>query len=133
MSSEAVPYHLCCKALENLYLEDSFVLDISKNDSSLRFDMEFVLTENHEFYHLPKENEQYCYRRGRLEFLSCSSTTLQLSNQLPSTDANGEKDIGNIHYFVSSNGGYFLEGDWGSLKVKCDKVSVTYEPEAATL
>ena len=132
MSSEAVPYHLCCEALANLYLEDSYVLDIAKGNNSIRFNVEFVLTENHEFYYPPKENEQYCYKRGQLEFISCSSTTLQLSNQTPSTDANNEKDIGNIDCFISSNEGYFLEGCWGSLKVKCDTVSVTYESKSVT-
>ena len=133
MSSEAVPYHLCCKALENLYLEDSYVLDISKSDSSIYFDMEFVLTENHKLYHPPKENEQYCYKRGKLEFSSCPSSTLKLSKRRPSTDVNGEEDIGNIDYFVESYEGYFLEGCWGSLKAKCDKISVIYEVDEAVL
>ena len=131
MNSEVVPYHLCCKALENLYLEDSYVESISKEDSSICFDMEFVLTENHEFYSPPKENEQYCYRRGKLVFLSCSSDKLELSNRPASTDANGEKDIGNIDYFVETDEGYFLEGCWGSLKVNCEKVSVVYESDGA--
>jgi len=109
------------------------VLNIFKDASSIRFDMEFVLTEKHKLYQPPKENEQYCYRRGKLEFLSCSSNTLELSNRHPSTDASGEKDIGNIDYFVESDEGYFLEGCWGSLKAKSDEVSVTYEPEESAL
>ena len=130
MLSEAVRYHQCCEALANLYLEDSYVLDISEEDNSIRFDMEFVLTEKHKLYHPPKEKEQYCYKRGQLEFLSTSSSTiLQLSNNLPSIDANGEKDIGNIDYFVGLNDKYFLEGDWGSLDVVCENVSVKYYAE----
>jgi len=130
MGCEAQPYHLCCEATENLYLESSYVLDISKADSSIIFDMEFILTKKHELYHLPKEKEKYCYKKGQLKFLSCSpNTSLQLSNNLPSIDAAGEKDIGNIDYFIGSDGEYFLEGDWGKLDVKCAKITVTYETE----
>ena len=132
MSSEAVPYHLCCKALEDLYLEDSYVESISTVDSSIYFQIDFVLTENHKFYRPPRENEQYCYRRGKLVFISCSSHKLKLSNRLPSTDADGKKDIGNIDYFVETDAGCFLEGCWGSLKVNCEKISVVYEPDGAT-
>jgi len=129
MTAEAVPYHLYCAVLSNLYLEDSYVLNIAEKESSINFDMEFVLTEEHELYQSPKKNEQYCYSRGQLNFLDCSSTSLQLSNNLTSIDADGEQDIGNIDFFVNSNGNYLLEGDWGNLKVKCASVSVTYKTE----
>ena len=132
MSTEPLPYHLCCKALEHLYLKDSYVLNISTKSNSIFFDMEFVLTEKHELYHFPRTGEQYCYRRGKLEFNSYKWSNLQLSNRPPSTDATGEKDYGNIDYFVKIKDGYFLEGDWGSLETNCEKIAVEYELDGAS-
>lgn len=129
---ETRQYHLCCKALENVYLEDSYVLHIKRNESSIYFDIEFVLTEDHQLYIAPNKNERYCYRRGMLEFSSCSLVDFQSANRSPSTDANGEKDLGNIDSFVDSDGRYFLEGCWGRLKVECDTIKVNYN-EKTTL
>ncbi len=54
--------------LEDVYLEDSWVLDIVARPGTVRFDMDFVLRESHGSYHAPTPGEQYCYKRGRLLF-----------------------------------------------------------------
>jgi hypothetical protein len=127
VSTTATPYFEACEALENIYLEDSYVLSAFEKNDLVSFEMEFVLTEQHELYHPPKQNERYCYKRGWLKFLSCSSVNMQLSNQLPSTDANGDKDLGNIDTFEQVAEKFFLQGCWGSLQTKCKKVIVDFD------
>ena len=122
----SLAYNEVISNLASIYLEDSWVLDITKNDDTVSFDMEFVLTEDHELYHSPKPNEQYCYKKGQLIFSSCSSIFLQLSNQKPSIDANGETDLGNIDSFTIMDEHFTLEGDWGTLEAECANVGLKF-------
>ena len=126
-------YHEAFIQLAEVYLEDSWVLDITKNDDLVLFEMDFVLTERHNYFHPPKSGEQYCYRKGSLFFSSFSSAVLKLSNEKPSIDANGEIDLGNIHSFTAVNRKVSLEGDWGTLKVDRPKVTVKFDSEEPAL
>ena len=40
------------------------------------------------------------------------------------TDADGKRDYGNIDSFVIVDGVSYMEGDWGSLELRCDELSV---------
>ena len=122
-----VTYHEAYEVLRNVYLEDSYVLNIIEEADSVAFEMEFVLTEGHSLYHSPKPSEQYCYRKGRLQFLSCASAELKLSNQRPSTDANGETDLGNIDTFEKVSETHVLQGCWGKLEVNCNKLEIEFD------
>jgi hypothetical protein len=123
------PYYKAFDALKNIYLEDSWVLEIHDIEKSISFEMEFVLTKSHKFYDKPKKGEQYCYKRGQLILSGCAAKTLHLSDAEPSIDANGEKDLGNIYLFVKQNEQVELEGEWGRVIAKCDEVLVRYSPD----
>ena len=57
----------------------------------------------------------------------CIRDRLSLSNQLPSIDANGEKDLGNIDSLVQIEKKYSVEGGWGRLDVACKVISVEFD------
>ncbi len=123
----SIPYHEAYDLLRNVYLEDSYVLDIVEESDSIVFEMELVLRKGHSLYHLPKPSEKYCYKKGALRFLSCSSKKLELSNQRPSVDASGETDLGNIDWFEKISETAFLEGCWGKLEVNYGKFEVEFD------
>ncbi|MCK6265885.1 hypothetical protein KP803_21750 [Vibrio sp. ZSDE26] len=52
----------------DIYLEDSFVLSICESSNEISFIVEAVLTENHPLYTSPKNDEQYCYQKGKIVF-----------------------------------------------------------------
>ena len=105
--------------LDVVYLEDSFVLAIRESPHELVFELDAVLTPRNPAYTSPPENEQYCYRRGRLIFRSADITWLARSEVLY-TDASGEEDLGIIDVFTAHGRRYHLEGDWGSVEIETD-------------
>jgi hypothetical protein len=110
------------KALSNIYLEDSYVLEIRESGSRVEFDMEFVLLENHPNYAAPLIGEKYCYRRGLIRLDNCSDKFFQRSLNVNS-DADGEIDLGNIDIFDRTGDLITLSGDWGELSLtSCDVI-----------
>ncbi len=110
-----------------VYLEDSFVLQISESDTELVFDMEFVLTEDHPLFEEKKVGEQYCYRKGKLLFSGVSSVHWMKKSDLYFRDANDEEDYGNIDVFRKiSNEVYNLSGDWGELNISASQVDIIF-------
>lgn len=124
--TSTILYHDAFEALKYIYLEDSWVLGINQDEKSISFEVEFVLTKSHELYSEPKKNEQYCYKKGQLILSECSVISLKPSGHPPSTDANGEKDFGNIDTFTKQDGKVELSGDWGNLLAKCNEVLVNF-------
>jgi len=106
---------------DHLYLEDSYVLEILEEAAEVRFEMEFVLTEQHPDFQLPRAGEQYCYRRGTIWFPKVAEVAELLRQDVRSQDATGETDMGNIDSFEWCGGRYRLEGDWGRLDIRCGK------------
>ncbi|MEO0837130.1 MAG: hypothetical protein AAFY16_14460, partial [Cyanobacteria bacterium J06642_3] len=82
--------------LQNLYFEDSFVLSIKPDSSSVEFLVETVLTENHPHYSLPKPNEQFCYQNFYLTFSDAKEIMWLTKNETFIIGANNEIDYGNI-------------------------------------
>ena len=77
------PYHKL-PVLQDIYLEDSFVLGINTDENTALFEMEFVLTEDHDGYRPPRENEQYCYKKGTLRFDKCAKVNwLRVNCHIP--------------------------------------------------
>jgi hypothetical protein len=81
--------------LENVYLEDSWVLGVFESDDSLSFDLDAVLTEQHPQGHPPKPGEQYAYRRVSLTFPTLRAIESLDRGDPPATDAAGDLDSGN--------------------------------------
>lgn len=119
------------KDFKGLYLEDSFVLDIIETTKLFSFQMQFVLTEDHPKYKDPSENEMYCYHYGEINFIEPKQVLWKNRNQkAASIDANGECDFGNMDIFLKSEDEYLLEGDWGSVLIKCDNLEVKLQEQS---
>jgi hypothetical protein len=107
-----------------VYLEDSYVLDINIKPASVEFLLSVVLTEKHPLYTAPLPHEQYCYRTARLLFPNVESVDGLDAAPMPSTDATGAIDYGNINEFYRLDEHYYLSGDWGRLKIRSDPPSL---------
>jgi hypothetical protein len=113
---QRVPYNQF-SGLEHVFLEDSYVLHIKIDLLSVEFSLLVVLNEQHPLYHPPQTNEQYCYRHGRLLFQNVQRVEWLEKSIKPYTDAIGSVDYGNVDQFYLANDHYYLEGDWGKLKI----------------
>lgn len=116
--------------LEHFYLEDSYVLEIVERSSQLVFRMEFVLREGHPMYRAPAENCQYCYARGELMFRGTADIRWIDRRYVPSFDATGERDLGNIDVLYRENGRFVASGDWGEVSFTAVDIVVTLEDTA---
>jgi hypothetical protein len=76
-------YYRLFKSLAEVYLEDSWVLEVDERGGSLVFDLEVVLTERHAFYGPPQPGEMHCYRRGQLIVRSPLPISLRRSGNPP--------------------------------------------------
>jgi len=110
----------------NIYLEDSFVLDISESKNEISFFIEAVLTENHPFYTDPHHNEQYCYKNGKIVFKLLEPAIWVKKNKVRYIDSNDEVDYGNIDNFTLIDNQYTISGDWGELKVISYPVEIVW-------
>jgi len=114
--------------LSELYLEDSFVLDLQISPNTVVLDMEFVLREGHQRYSMPTEDEQYCYNRGRLRFTGVTTSTWRMPTRLPATDETGEVDYGGIESYSITENRHHLSGEFGELLITCAQLVVEFEP-----
>lgn len=104
---------------ENVYLEDSFVLDVRATPSAVVFELDLVLLEAHPRYSEPADGEQYCYRRGRIEFSHVSAFRWTRRGLPPAVDQNAEIDYGGFDQFGEVEGNWFASGNWGDVVVDC--------------
>ncbi|TVQ84672.1 MAG: hypothetical protein EA357_02440 [Micavibrio sp.] len=111
---------------KNIYLEDSFVLDIEESEDQLSFVLEIVLTEGHPLHSPKNENEQHCYKEGKIVFRKLKEIRWIRRNIRPYIDADGSKDYGNIDVFKLSAEGYHLEGDWGEVIINSSEPEVVW-------
>jgi hypothetical protein len=129
---ERVPYYQL-KGLEHVYLEDSYVLGIQINSSSVEFSLSLVLTEQHPLYSPPLPSEQYCYRSGLLRFPDVERVKWLEKLMRPYTDATGTVDYGNIDEFYLADGHYYLSGDWGKVEIKSSPPSLEIQNTVTVL
>jgi hypothetical protein len=113
--------------LEDIVLEESYVLGITATPGQLVFKVDFVLTTDHPLYQPPPAGTIECFRRGGFRFQTVKS--LQWSDQgaPPTRDPNGEIDYGHIEWFEWKPGCYRLEGGWGFIEVAGGDVQVTID------
>jgi len=111
--------------LENIYLEDSWVLDVQESDASLTFALEAVLTEQHPQWKPRKPGEVHSYRRLRLTFPNLRHVEWLSRGGPPAMDTSGELDYGHIDTFVVSDHSYELTGDWGHVRVESDAPQIS--------
>lgn len=112
--------------LNNLYLEDSFVLDIKAEDNYIEFLLEVVLAEDHPLYCSPSPKEQYCYKKAKICFSNAQKIIWIEKTNLSYVDANNEIDFGNIDQFYQCKNHFYLCGDWGKVKIIESLLSVIF-------
>lgn len=115
------------EGFEALYLEDSYVLGISEEEEIITFYVEAVLTEKHPLYKAPNEDEQYCYKRGRIVFENIKERNWVSRSQLEFVDSESDADLGNIDSLKLDNNRYNLSGDWGELELDCPQIKVLFD------
>ena len=107
-----------------VYLEDSYVLEIMETKDTLEFDMELVLREGHPAYTVPGAEEQYCYKRGKVVFRGVRDVSWHERKDVVSWDARGERDLGNIDVLCLDEGWFRLQGDWGRVRLHATEVGL---------
>ena len=100
-------------------LNDSFVLNWELKKSCLRFEIEASVWPVSEFYSEPKENEYTCYRASILLIKNIETVEglKSMGSVRATTGLDGTKDYGNIDVLETNKDGYFIEGEFGSVKV----------------
>lgn len=116
--------------LAAIYLEDSWVLDVTPIEHGVVFRLDAVLTPDHYRYQ-PGPGEQHCYRRARLTVASAKRSKLHRSEAPAATDASGELDFGNIDVFIpvewDGEAAWEMSGDWGELLTVESSVAIAFE------
>ncbi|BAN46029.1 hypothetical protein [Metapseudomonas resinovorans] len=114
-------------SLNNIYLEDSYVLEIEEKENTLIFKLEAVLTENNPSYTPPRAGEQYCYSKATLGFYGIHLIKWLERNRKEFPDKTEKNDYGNIDIFRIEDGTYILSGDWGVVEIDCDSIEFKLE------
>lgn len=112
-----MPYSRAFPQLDQVYLEDSWVVFVLEVPGCLLFDLDAVMTERHPGYRGPLPGERYDYRRLLLE-VAGTRVEHEPSDDPPGSDAAGHLDHGNIDaWYVDDEGWSHLEGSWGTARV----------------
>jgi hypothetical protein len=127
--SADLTYDAAFQDLTHVYLEDSWILDVTPTEYALQFVIEAVLTPVHAEYQPAKPGEQHCYREGILVVSSTRPISFEGSGAPPARDASGQFDYGNIDTFtgvdLDGTAAWELTGDWGRAIVKQPTVVLT--------
>ena len=113
-------------ALENVYLEDSYVLEVCEGGDSFEFSLLLVLTEKHSSYTEPQSNEQYCYKKASLSFPNVESVEWIERKMQPIKDSDGSTDFGNVDFYTFDGRIHNLGGEWGEVKIVSDEPSLSF-------
>ena len=113
-------------SLQYLYLEDSYLLDIKNDNSTVILNVESVLTPGHPLYQVPKADEQYCYKEIKIIFANATDIRWIRKNlRLIPTNIDSP-DYGNIDALYKKNDRYHIEGEWGSIEFNADNPIVEF-------
>lgn len=115
---EPVIDYTALPGVAGVYLEDSYVLEISESRDRLVFDLDAVLTPEHAAYHPPRPGEQYCYAHARLVFPDVELVEWVTRSACCFTDATGEVDLGNIDTLTVDGNLFAVAGDWGIVRIQ---------------
>ncbi|MFV0317865.1 MAG: hypothetical protein ACK5O2_13010 [Microthrixaceae bacterium] len=110
--------------LEQIYLEDSFVLGVAILPGSVRVQLDVVLREGHPSYVAPVDNEQYCFRKGALTLEEVSEVTWYMPPGPPAIDASGDTDYGGVDSYEVEGSVHRITGEIGELTVTCGRYSL---------
>lgn len=110
--------------LEQIYLEDSFVLGVEILPGTVKIQLDVVLREGHPSYVAPSADEQYCFRKGALRLEEVSEVTWRMPTGPPAVDASGDTDYGGIDSYEVDDSVHRIIGEIGELNVTCDWYSL---------
>jgi hypothetical protein len=116
--------------LQEIVLEESYVLGVVAGPGELSFDLDFVLTRSHPAYAPPAAGERECFKRGTLSFRQVARLVWEDQGAPPAVDASGERDYGHIDSFEWEDGHYVLAGDFGRIEARADGIEVALTAES---
>ena len=119
--------------LEEIVLEESYVLAVRAEPATVVFEVDFVLTQKHPEYVRPPATERECFHRGFLRFLKVESLVWGDQGLQPAVDASGELDYGHIDSLTTGQRTFWLEGDWGRMEVCAGMLELELTPSERTI
>ena len=115
------------EAVEDILLEDTFVLSWDQSGDSLAFNVVASLLQSHPDASPPAPGEWACYRTGVLRFSGVTSVRGLLAQEsvIPTADADGSVDYGTIDSLaLAGPGEYRIAGEFGVVTVAARDVSL---------
>ena len=115
------------EAIEDILLEDTFVLSWDRSADFLAFQVLASLLQSHPTASPPASGEWACYKRGVLRFSGVTSVYgLQPQDSVaPTTDPDGSVDYGTIDSLAQVGPGvYCIAGEFGVVTVAAREVSL---------
>jgi hypothetical protein len=113
--------------LDNIFLEDTFVLSWHQSSASLTFNVLASLLQSHPEALPPANGEWACYRSGVIKFSGVSSVNglLRQESVTPTTDPDGSVDYGCVDFLsLVRPGEYRIAGEFGVVTVVAREVSL---------
>jgi hypothetical protein len=114
------------KSFENIYLEDSYLLDVDISDTKITLTVEAVLTEEHSQYSEPEKEKKYCYQIIDIIFSNVTSYAWNKKNMHLISGGDVAPDYGNIDFFYKEKAQYNIGGEWGTLQIRSNVPQVLY-------
>jgi hypothetical protein len=106
--------------LDDLYLEDSWVLDVQETPDEVCFHLEAVLRETHPKWSPPKKGEVYTTLPLSLVFPGKVRVLWVERKMKPILGPDDEVDHGNIDSFEWEPRFFELQGEWGHVRIESD-------------
>lgn len=116
------PYYDIFSELQNVYLEESFLLELTRDNSSITMLIEAVLLEKHPLYSPPKSGQKFCLCDIRVTAYGVSD--VQWPHKMVPIGLEERPDYGNIDMFYKEEGVYHIEVDGEVLKFRAEKMVV---------
>ena len=102
--------------LSDIFLEESWVLNVEVGPGYVCFVIEAVLTDSHPMYEPCHPGEQFYYRKSTWKFCVVRSVAWTMGSK-PAVDASGELDYGHIDEVIIEHPAYTIIGDLGEMKI----------------
>lgn len=116
--------------LEDVVLEESYVLAVAATPGVVSFVLAVVLTPEHAEYVAPEDGTSLCYRDGILEFVGVTELEWTGQGDPTAVEVTGEQDYGFIDALTWDDRRYELEGGWGAMRITARAVRLILEGSA---
>ena len=120
------------KDLEQVHLEDSFVLGATILPGTVELRLDVALRNEHPDYRQPRSGESSCFRRGILRFSDVQHVHWGMPTTRPAIDATGEADYGGVDSYLFDDHLHHIRGEIGELAIACAPTAVSLELDSET-